>query len=464
TNICVALTCKSGYTVVDGLCKTESGVTIVTLNKGGGTGTLLSVSGTTSATITCNDHKCNFPSVETLTRANSTYQYSTDGTYHQEGQWCTQPNGGGDCYTPEQIHEINTPTITLYAMWNCRGGYYASTPTSCTAAGAGYYSPKYSNERIECEPGYYCAGTTSATHLSCPIRYPKSDPRNISNMTCYRDCPEMPGALTIAEGGHEYQGLPSTCAATSCMDNWELVENACIPLNASCPPGYYYDGSCKDCPPGNYCVGDEEPLVACPASHSMSDFRNPSQSTCYSPCLPGEHNAVLMSGRNYYDDAYSTCRATFCMNGFTLEDGICVRSQCPVGQFLNNDVCDTCGVGQWYDAERGDGCTPVGSEYYSPTNDSRRYECPSGTLSGGDGNYAASMADCANFKTLMVYDGTNTIGFIMRTSQITTPALRVWDGDNIYYGNVSTQSSGGKQLQITNTNGTYYLRDNVYTP
>ncbi|MCL1892506.1 MAG: hypothetical protein FWF97_04460 [Alphaproteobacteria bacterium] len=465
-NQCVALTCIPGYQVVNWQCVSETNLTIATLNKNGGTGTLLGVVGGGGVTLNCDNQMCDLPALTPLTRANSVFNYSSDGTNYPNGRWCTQADGGGTCYTGGQSHSFTgISTITLYAMWSCAGGYYNNTATTCGAVGSGYFSPNYANNRTQCQAGYYCSGTTAAVQQPCPGAFPDSAAGSTSSMMCRRPCPELPGVDTMVPGGFEYQGLPSTCEAASCIANWTLEDGVCIPPDASCPPGYYFDSYCKDCPPGSYCVGEEEPAVPCPQEFPSSEVRNPSIDECFSPCVPSNYNAVLMmTGREYYDDNLSTCCALVCMNGYSLDNCRCGVSQCPAGQFLNDQVCDTCGVGRWYNGTPGSGCTPVGSEYYSPVNDARKYECPSNTLSGGDGTYAASISDCTVFKTLKVDDGNDLVQVIMRTAKITTPSLHVYDGSKLYYGNLSLSApASGQALKINNGTTVYYVQDNAYS-
>jgi len=461
-NTCVALTCIAGYHVVDWQCISETNLTIATLNKAGGTGTILGVGGGGNATMNCNNFSCGLPALTGMTRGNSVYNYDSGGTSYPVGRWCTAVDGGGTCYTAGQTHVFtNINSITLYAMWSCAGGYYAVGNT-CVAVGSGYFSPNYATTRTQCQAGYFCAGTTASSQTPCPSSHPDSAVGNTSNMTCRRAC-SLPGADQMVPGGWNYFGMPSTCEAASCIQDWTLDNGKCLPPNNSCPPGYYFDSYCKDCASGYYCEGDEDPPVACPQKFPSSEARNPSIDNCFTPCIPGNYHAVLMmTGRDYYDNKLSSCVALICINGYSLDNGVCVPSSCPAGQFMNNNVCDTCGAGKWYNGTPGSGCTPVGNEFYSPVNDARKYACPQDTLSGGDGIYAASITECTAFKMLKVDDGTDVTEVIMRTAKVTSPSLHVYDGTNMYYGNLSLTATGGaKELKLKSGNNTYYVSDNI---
>ncbi|MCL2748456.1 MAG: hypothetical protein FWE50_00045 [Alphaproteobacteria bacterium] len=466
---CVATACVSGYELIAGAC--VIGTTVLTLDKAGGSGNILNVIGTISATLLCNQDQCTLPALGVLSRAYSTYEYDTSGTNFPNGRWCTQPNGGGTCYTAGQTHTISS-SGTLYAMWSCIGGYYtAGGTTSCSLAGNGYYSPPYNPNRTICPAGTYCPNAAMSMPLDCPVSHPDSDPGNTSQMLCRRPCTSVPGILTDDGTGFDYFGIANTCVATSCDNDFNLVSGMCVPDPNACPAGYFYANSaCVLCTPGHYCEGAAAPEADCPNTHPWSIAGNPSEDTCYATCSLID-GATMMSGRDYYQEE-SSCVAMGCENNYILQDGVCYLSQCQVGMFLNTSLlmpfCDTCGAGQWYDEiVNGNVCSPVGSNYYSPALDSRRYPCPANTKSAGDGSNAASITHCAAYKTLKVNDGTTVTSVMVRATALppTTPALRIYDGTNLYYGNLSlTPAPSGKEIKMNDGTNIYYVKDSLLAP
>ncbi|MDR0967887.1 MAG: hypothetical protein LBL75_03650 [Rickettsiales bacterium] len=465
SSTCKATACQTDYDLIDGACVPAADNVSVTFYKSGGTGTLLGATGTIAPEYDCNGDQCTLPSAAILTRANSTAFYAPDGTYHANGMWCTGPNGTGVCYEggttitlTEDDDDDDTGTDQyLYAMFTCMGGYYAAndSTTACVQAGSGYFSPAYSYTRTACEEGNYCTGTTLARQTPCPETHPDSGPMNLSVLNCRTGCTLTAGAATMVSGGYDYYGITDTCAAASCNTGYDLTNGVCIPTSTECDPGYYYNGtSCSECAAGNYCPGGENaPSNPCPEGFIRSASKNENVSTCYANCAITE-NAVSMTGYNYYM-ATDTCAPSACKVNYALENGVCVLNACPMGQFMNGGICDTCGAGLWY-AGAGTSCESVGTSYYSPMDDSRRYQCPVNKLSGGNGEYADSIIDCTNYKTLKISDGTNLVSIIMRTQKMTSPALNVYDGANVYYGNLSGVAPSGRGIHI----GNYYLSSN----
>jgi len=409
----------------------------MTLEKAGGTGDIWGFLGGGGATANCNSSACLLPSVGTLTRANSLYNFDPNGTSYPNGQWCTAVNGGGTCYAGDAAHLMPVGQ-TLYAMWSCAAGYYY-TSNACAAVGAGYYSPNYDLNRTQCQPGNYCVGTTAAYETPCPVPYTDSAAGATAIGQCRRACPLAPGAASMVAGGWEYQNGTNTCEIETCLPEYDLEDNKCV--TQGCAPGEWLDnGVCTTCAENHYCEDSVE--IACPHDYPRADIGNDSIDGCYTTCDPIQ-GATFQIGRKYYNPSRSTCAATQCGPEYNLVSGLCVLVKCPVGRWAVSSICEA-----------------VGIDYYSPVDDMNRYACAANKKSGGDGSWAAASTDCVDYKTLKVNDGTTTKSVMVRATALpmTTPALNIKDASGHYYGNLSsTPPASGQSLRI----GAYHVFDAV---
>ncbi len=207
-------TCNEGYTDIGNTCVKNI---IITLDKLGGSGALATTApsvinanpGTANATLTCNGTSCILPSGAALSRANS-----NSGGSASYGAWCTQPLGGGTCYTMAFEADPRTVEIaadtTLYFWWNCSAGYYAESDSICAEVESGYYSPGNNNDRYQCPDGM---GTYINQAFGDDAGYKPTTTAN-----AYSDCMNL---IQISETGcngavREYSTTPFDATQATC--------------------------------------------------------------------------------------------------------------------------------------------------------------------------------------------------------------------------------------------------------
>ena len=119
---------------------------------------------------------------------------------------------------------------------------------------------------------------------------------------------------------------------------------------------------------------------------------------------------------------------------------------CAGGYYMNNDVCTQVGVG-----------------YYSEPSSTVRYECPNGLTTIGFGPGADEFGDCGRVLHIGNYI------LYLRTTRGTDRTLNVQIGNNLYYGNMSTDDMNMSynvehQFKLTVDGTTYSVYDDSASP
>ncbi|MCL2537994.1 MAG: hypothetical protein FWE52_00730 [Alphaproteobacteria bacterium] len=168
----------------------------VTLNKSGGSGTITGTmvganSGTDDALVTCSATHCTLPlvSAAAVTRSNS--------AINPQPYWCTEPNGGGTCFTANANLTTIPLDATLYLRWNCVTGYYRDGDT-CVPCNNAPVNSTYTTRGD---------GPTSNCAWECNTNHTLQD----------GECVPNTGVTFNMSGGSGVAIPPLVCEGTTCM-------------------------------------------------------------------------------------------------------------------------------------------------------------------------------------------------------------------------------------------------------
>lgn len=456
------VTCDTGYTVADNntanpTCNANEYT--ITLNKNGGTGTLVP-----SVQCTFDSGKCELPLATGLSKPG----------YSADAKWCATANGGAPCYTAgENISENLSATgtdMTLYLVWlprlfkvtlDSQGAQTAVQPNTVYLR----YATKWTSDdagqnvittlkTLPAKAGYNFTGFYNATTGGVQvidsngifITSTESLAATTADATVYA---RWSAGTTKCDSGQYYTGFSTTCAP--------------------CDENYY-------CPGGTFGVdgGHIEGRYACPDSGN-APASSANITACYKTELPYAATNGTGTQTCYYDEnasAYSTkcgdwkmlsCNAGYWLQtptandcapveiGYYSPDSALVRTQCPAGGLTltktstavqdcyktevpytatygngtqrcfystgdGDDAtyardCDTklitaCRGGYWRATTDATDCTEVGLNYYSITDDVTRNACPA----GGETRSATSDSINSCFKSGMPYSAEHGTG------------------------------------------------------
>lgn len=456
------VTCDTGYTVADNntanpTCNANEYT--ITLNKNGGTGTLVP-----SVQCTFDSGECELPLATGLSKPG----------YSADAKWCATANGGAPCYTAgENISENLSATgtdMTLYLVWlprlfkvtlDSQGAQTAVQPNTVYLR----YATKWTSDdagqnvittlkTLPAKAGYNFTGFYNATTGGVQvidsngifITSTESLAAATADATVYA---RWSAGTTTCDSGQYYTGFGTTCAP--------------------CDENYY-------CPGGTFGVdgGHIEGRYACPDSGN-APASSANITACYKTELPYAATNGTGTQTCYYDEnasAYSTkcgdwkmlsCNAGYWLQtptandcapveiGYYSPDSALVRTQCPAGGLTltktstavqdcyktevpytatygngtqrcfystgdGDDAtyardCDTklitaCRGGYWRATTDATDCTEVGLNYYSITDDVTRSACPA----GGETRSATSDSINSCFKSGMPYSAEHGTG------------------------------------------------------
>ena len=456
------VTCDTGYTVADNntanpTCNANEYT--ITLNKNGGTGTMVP-----SVQCTFDSGECELPLATGLSKPG----------YSADAKWCATANGGAPCYTAgENISENLSATgtdMTLYLVWlprlfkvtlDSQGAQTAVQPNTVYLR----YATKWTSDN---------AGQNVITTL-------KTLPAKAGyNFTGFYNA--TTGGVQVIDSNGIFitstESLAATTADATVYARWSAG-------TTKCDSGQYYTGfstTCAPCGENYYCPGGTfgvdgghiEGRYACPDSGN-APASSANITACYKTELPYAATNGTGTQTCYYDEnasAYSTkcgdwkmlsCNAGYWLQtttandcapveiGYYSPDSALVRTQCPAGGLTltktstavqdcyktevpytatygngtqrcfystgNGDDatyardCDTklitaCRGGYWRATTDATDCTEVGLNYYSITDDVTRSACPA----GGETRSATSDSINSCFKSGMPYSAEHGTG------------------------------------------------------
>lgn len=285
----------------------------------------------------------------------------------------------------------------------CANGFISTSDasTSCTACGTGETSNTYHTFCI-CKPGYefdyYGEGCTACPAGSYGVSYGDD----------YSYCSQCNANTYQPDAGSTEclncpSGSKSSCGASeciSCSSGQAAIGGSC----GVCQPGYYYDSYCSECYecyPGSYQPdsGLSQLCQTC-ATGSFSGFG-------YSACVPCKKGTALMADGSckecpagqYYDMYSLGCYACYsgsftpkkgiyqsCFNcgpdGFSFE-GSKKCKKCKEGEtLLESGKCGTCPPGTYLEVYNNRKCSPCeGNTFGSGGIMEYCQSCPTGTSS-----------------------------------------------------------------------------------
>ena len=360
------VTCDTGYTVADNntanpTCNANEYT--ITLNKNGGTGTMVP-----SVQCTFDSGECELPLATGLSKPG----------YSADAKWCATANGGAPCYTAgENISENLSATgtdMTLYLVWLPR--LFRVTLDSQDAQTAVQPNTVYLR---------YATKWTSDDAGQNVITTLKTLPAKAGyNFTGFYNA--TTGGVQVIDSNGIFitstESLAATTADATVYARWSAG-------TTKCDSGQYYTGfstTCAPCDENYYCPGGTfgvdgghiEGRYACPDSGN-APASSANITACYKTELPYAATNGTGTQTCYYDEnasAYST--------------------KCGDWKML------TCNAGYWLQTPTANDCTPVEIGYYSPDSALVRTQCPAGGLTLI--KTSTAVQDC--YKTEVPYTAT----------------------------------------------------------
>lgn len=257
----------------------------------------------------------------------------------------------------QEMSQITNSIVTLSATGGS-GMYYNQVSGGITVCPAGYYCVP-GNYPLQCPAGYYCPEGTTGDLLStggpqsCSIALDlalgatgKYSPIGSSKPS---DCTN-----TVPAGYYIKDDVITECPAGAYCDGTSPAYKACAIGTYNPRKG---QSSCKNCPPGHYCISERDTLGAITAK----------------PCDKGTYSATVMAS------AKTTCIS--CPPGTSCPNmGMAAPTPCPPGTYFgtpnNTGDCTKGPAGKYYSAPTSIGTTgfPVGA-----TDTSKFSPCMNGT-------------------------------------------------------------------------------------
>lgn len=367
-------------------------------------------------------------------------------------------NSRGHLITDNVVYNASTQKYDQFIRWpyyvSINPGYYASGKYDEATCDNDDNTMLYKDAQ-PCPAGSYCPGLTSMPSCTsgtyndtlginaCPANYGTSPAQSTANNQCY---------LTTTAG------------------KWVATKNA---AQTSCTAGGYCPGDVKV----NYgSTGGRTPAAAgyyvsatgataqtaCAAgtytsTTGQTKCTDAAAGTYTTGCKITSTNTACTGTAVCATNTYSDARASVCIACNTT-DGY-KNSGTTASDHAGIASCKVYCSGGEYVPVAGDGCVDVGVGYWgaggtvSQTATLARNACASGLTTIGSGLGADEAGDCG--RVLNVGDEK----IYLRSTKKTTPSLNISINGDVFYGNMSTATSGGSSLRINSGGATYRVYD-----
>ena len=367
-------------------------------------------------------------------------------------------NSRGHLIADNVVYNASTQKYDQFIRWpyyvSINPGYYASSKYDEATCDYDNNTMLYKDAQ-PCPAGSYCPGLTSMPSCTsgtyndtlginaCPANYGTSPAQSTANTQCY---------LTTTAG------------------KWVATKNA---AQTSCTAGGFCVGGVKV----NYgSTGGRTPAAA-------GYYVSTTGATTQTACAAGTY--TYTTGQTKCTDAVAGTYTTGCK--ITSNNTACTGTAvCATNTYSDAraSVCIACNTTNGYknigtdksahagiasckvycsDGEyvpvAGDGCVDVGVGYWgvgggvAQNATLARNACASGLTTIGFGLGANEAGDCG--RVLNVGDEK----IYLRSTKKTTPSLNISINGDVFYGNMSTATSGGSSLRINSGGATYRVYD-----
>ena len=366
-------------------------------------------------------------------------------------------NSRGHLITDNVVYNASTKKYDQFIRWpyyvSINPGYYANGKYDEATCDNDNNTMLYKDAQ-PCPAGSYCPGLTSMPSCTsgtyndtlginaCPANYGTSPAQSTANTQCY---------LTTTAGKWVAN---KNAAQTSCTAGGFCVGGVKVNYGSTggrtpADPGHYVsdDGATtqQDCAAGTYTsVAGQTKCTESPAG-------------TYTTGCTGSFSTACTGTAVCAADHYSVAGTGYCVSCNTT-DGY-GNSGSAAANHAGIESCKvTCGGGQ-YVPSAGDGCVNVGVGYWgaggtvSQTATLARNACDTGLTTIGSGAGADEAGDCG--RVLNVGDEK----IYLRSTKKTTPSLNISINGDVFYGNMSTATSGGSSLRINSGGATYRVYD-----
>ena len=367
-------------------------------------------------------------------------------------------NSRGHLITDNVVYNASTQKYDQFIRWpyyvSINPGYYASSKYDEATCDYDNNTMLYKDAQ-PCPAGSYCPGLTSMPSCTsgtyndtlginaCPANYGTSPAQSTANTQCY---------LTTTAGKWV---ATKNAAQTSCTAGGFCVGGVKVNYGSTggrtpAAAGYYVSttGATTQtaCAAGTYTstTGQTKCTDAVAGTYTTGCKITSNNTAC---------TGTAVCATNTYSDARaSVCIACNTTNGYknigTDKSAHAGIASCKV----------YCSDGQ-YVPVAGDGCVDVGVGYWgvgggvAQNATLARNACASGLTTIGFGLGANEAGDCG--RVLNVGDEK----IYLRSTKKTTPSLNISINGDVFYGNMSTATSGGSSLRINSGGATYRVYD-----
>ncbi|PFH31959.1 hypothetical protein BESB_019000 [Besnoitia besnoiti] len=174
-------------------------------------------------------------------------------------------------------------------------------------------------------------------------------------------------------------------------------------LLCSCDAGYYLDNdTCKPCPQGSYCEGEDSPPTKCPENFTTRATVSKSLSDCV--CIEGytrQEDKCVQCDRLSYKGSIGNEACTPCPQPASKGDTGSLHASTNFNevQFTSStgakrvSDCSLCASGFYYEATSG-GCTPCRKNYYCPGKAREPVACAENAATVLEGAESALNCNC----------------------------------------------------------------------
>ena len=367
-------------------------------------------------------------------------------------------NSRGHLIADNVVYNASTQKYDQFIRWpyyvSINPGYYASSKYDEATCDYDNNTMLYKDAQ-PCPAGSYCPGLTSMPSCTsgtyndtlginaCPANYGTSPAQSTANTQCY---------LTTTAGKWV---ATKNAAQTSCTAGGFCVGGVKVNYGSTggrtpAAAGYYVSttGATTQtaCAAGTYTstTGQTKCTDAVAGTYTTGCKITSNNTAC---------TGTAVCATNTYSDARaSVCIACNTTNGYknigTDKSAHAGIASCKV----------YCSDGQ-YVPVAGDGCVDVGVGYWgvgggvAQNATLARNACASGLTTIGFGLGANEAGDCG--RVLNVGDEK----IYLRSTKKTTPSLNISINGDVFYGNMSTATSGGSSLRINSGGATYRVYD-----
>ena len=367
-------------------------------------------------------------------------------------------NSRGHLIADNVVYNASTQKYDQFIRWpyyvSINPGYYASSKYDEATCDYDNNTMLYKDAQ-PCPAGSYCPGLTSMPSCTsgtyndtlginaCPANYGTSPAQSTANTQCY---------LTTTAGKWV---ATKNAAQTSCTAGGFCVGGVKVNYGSTggrtpAAAGYYVSttGATTQtaCAAGTYTstTGQTKCTDAVAGTYTTGCKITSNNTAC---------TGTAVCATNTYSDARaSVCIACNTTNGYknigtdkSAHAGIAsCKVYCSDGEYVPvaGDGCVNVGVGYW-----GVGGTVAQNATLA------RNACASGLTTIGFGLGADEAGDCGRVLNI----GDEKI--YLRSTKKTTPSLNISINGDVFYGNMSTATSGGSSLRINSGGATYRVYD-----